>query len=205
MHLVTRDKIGVIILAAGESSRLGKAKQLLPYKGVNLLQHATQVAIDAVSEPVVVVLGAAFTEISKELQHYRVTIIENPDWQQGMASSIKTGLLKIQELTPDLTGVILMVCDQPYVTPHLLRKMQVAWQNSGKGMVACAYGDTTGTPALFSKYYFEELLGLQGQEGAKKILKAYQPFIPLVAFPLGLVDIDTPEDFKSLEQDGSGL
>jgi molybdenum cofactor cytidylyltransferase len=203
LHLVTRDEIGVIILAAGESSRLGKAKQLLPYKGVNLLQHATQVAIDAVSKPIVVVLGAAFPEISKELRNYRVNIIENPVWQEGMASSIKMGLVKIQELSPDLAGVILMVCDQPYVTPHLLRKMLVAWQNSGKGIVACAYGGTAGTPALFSKDYFEELLSLQGQEGAKKILKAYQSFISLVAFPLGQVDIDTPEDYNSLEQNAT--
>jgi molybdenum cofactor cytidylyltransferase len=200
LQLVIKDKIGVIILAAGESSRLGKAKQLLPFNGVSLLQHAAQVAIDAVSKPIVVVLGAASSEISKELTNYKVNIIENKDWQTGMASSIKTGLLKIQELFPDLAGVILMVCDQPFVNPHLLRKMQVAWQNSGKGIVACSYGDTAGTPALFSKDYFDELLRLQGQEGAKKIIKAYQSFINLVSFPLGQVDIDTEEDYKNLDQ-----
>jgi molybdenum cofactor cytidylyltransferase len=198
--LVTRDRIGAIILAAGESSRLGKAKQLLPFKGMNLLQHATQVALDADVSPIVVVLGASYDVIRNELKHFQVNIIENKEWQKGMASSIKTGLLQIQELSPDLAGVFIMVCDQPYVNPHLLRKMRLAWQNSGKGIVACAYGNTAGTPALFSKNYFEELLQLKGQEGAKKLISAYQSFLSLIPFALGQVDIDTEEDYKNLDQ-----
>jgi molybdenum cofactor cytidylyltransferase len=193
------DNLGLIILAAGSSSRLGQPKQQLPFKGVSLLQHAAQVAIDSGCKPIVVVLGAGFPELKESLQAYPVQLVENTAWQEGMASSIRAGMVRLQELSPDLDGVLLMVCDQPYVTPHLLRKMKKAWQTAGQGIVACSYAATVGTPAIFPKDYFEDLLALQGQEGAKKILLAYQSFITLIPFPLGQVDIDTPEDLKKLE------
>jgi molybdenum cofactor cytidylyltransferase len=200
MRLVPSDKLGLILLAAGGSSRMGQPKQQLPFKEGSLLQHATQVAIDSGCKPIIVVVGAASDETSKSLSSFPVQVVENQDWSSGMASSIKAGLKTLLELSAEIDGVILMVCDQPYVTPHLLRKMKREWQNSGKGMVACSYANTLGTPALFARDYFHDLLALNGQEGAKKILVAYKNFISLIPFPLGQVDIDTPEDYQNLEQ-----
>jgi molybdenum cofactor cytidylyltransferase len=203
MQRVNPDQLGLIILAAGGSTRLGQPKQLLPFKEGNLLQHANQVAIDSGCLPIVVVLGAAAAQSRKSLEGYPVHVVENPNWQTGMASSIKTGLQAVLALSPELDGIILMVCDQPFVTPHLLRKMKKEWQNNGKGMVACSYAGTFGTPALFGRDYFKDLLTLEGQEGAKKILVTFRSFISLIPFALGQVDIDTPEDLKSLEQAAS--
>jgi molybdenum cofactor cytidylyltransferase len=203
MHRFLSDKIGVIILAAGGSSRMGQPKQTLPFKGKDLLQHATEVALDSDNKPVVVVLGAACSQTRKSLGNYPVTVAENHEWPTGMASSIKAGLKTIMEISPELGGVILMVCDQPYVTPHLLRKMKNAWKNSGNGIVACSYDQTMGTPALFARDYFKDLLSLEGQQGAKKILLAYQSFLSIIPFPLGKIDIDTPEDYQNLEQQPS--
>jgi molybdenum cofactor cytidylyltransferase len=200
MRLVPADTIGIIILAAGNSSRLGQPKQQLPFKGGNLLQHATQVAIDSDCKPVVVVLGAAAAANRQSLENYPVHLAENTNWLEGMASSIKTGVTKLKELSPEVDGVILMVCDQPFVTPHLLRQLKKKWQQSGKGIVACSYAGTIGTPALFGLDYFKDLLALEGQEGAKKILMAQQAFLSLIPFPLGQVDIDTPEDYNKLNQ-----
>jgi molybdenum cofactor cytidylyltransferase len=200
MRLVPSDKLGLILLAAGGSTRMGQPKQQLAFKGSNLLQHATQAAIDADCKPIIVVIGAASEKNRESLQSYPVHVVVNPDWPTGMASSIKTGLKTLLELSPEIDGVVLMVCDQPFVTPHLLRKMKREWQSSGKGMVACSYAGTFGTPALFARDYFQDLLALDGQEGAKKILMAYNSFIALIPFPLGQVDIDTPEDYKNLEQ-----
>jgi molybdenum cofactor cytidylyltransferase len=199
MRLVPSDKIGLILLAAGGSSRLGQPKQLLAYKGGNLIQHAAQVALDSDNSPIVVVVGAGAEQTRKSLDQYSISFVENQRWQEGMASSIKAGLGKLTELSPDMDGVILMVCDQPYVTPHLLRKMKKQWQDTGRGIVACTYAGTVGTPALFARDYFADLLALDGQEGAKKILMALRSFITLITFPLGQVDIDTPEDLKNLE------
>ena len=198
MHVNAKDKIGLIILAAGGSSRLGRPKQQLPFKTSTLLQHASHVALDSDCKPVVVVLGASAEESKKDLENVPVEIMVNDLWQEGMSSSIKVGLSRLLEISPDTDGVILMVCDQPYVTPHLIRKMIKAWLQSGKGILACTYSGTMGTPALFAKDYFQDLQSLQGPDGAKKVLLAYQSFVNLIPFPLGQVDIDTPEDYNNL-------
>lgn len=193
------NQIGLIILAAGSSSRLGQAKQLLPYKGETLIRHATQAAIDAACKPIVVVLGAEAAATKKELQNLPVNYVENKHWEEGMATSIKTGLQEILLLEPEVDGIILMVCDQPYVNANLLRKLKKSWEETGKGLAACTYAGTVGTPALIAKDYFDELNALQGAEGAKKLLLAYKNFLALVPFPMGQVDIDTPEDLKNLD------
>lgn len=192
-------KIGLILLAAGGSSRLGRAKQLVSYKGESLIRHAAQAALDAAFKPVIVVTGAAAAQVMGELKQMSVQFADNPDWKDGMASSIKMGVLRARVLAPDLDGIVLMVCDQPFVNANLLRKLKKAWETTGKGLTACTYAGTLGTPALFAKDYFDELLGLQGQEGAKKLLLAYKNFVSLVPFPLGEVDIDIPEDLKKLD------
>lgn len=200
MQPVPSDQIGLILLAAGGSSRMGQPKQQLPFKKGNLLQHAAQVAIDSGCKPVIAVLGAASDQTSQSLGEYPIQVVENLDWPSGMASSIQVGLQAALELAPELKGVMLMVCDQPFVTAHLLRKMKTEWLNSGRGIVACSYAGTMGTPALFAREYFQDIQALEGQEGAKKVLFAYRPSISLIPFPLGQVDIDTPEDYQNLEQ-----
>lgn len=192
-------KIGLILLAAGSSSRLGQAKQLLPYKGESLIRHAALAAIDADFKPIVVVLGAEADATKKELQNLAVIQVVNSHWEKGLASSIKKGLQEILLLEPELDGLVLMVCDQPYVNANLLRKLKKAWLETGKGLAACTYAGTVGTPALIARDYFPEIEALQGQEGAKKLLLAYKTFLALVPFPMGKVDIDTPEDLKNLE------
>lgn len=167
-----------------------------------MIQHATQVAIDADCHPIVVVLGAGYNKIKEELKAYQVAVVENTKWKEGMSSSIALGLQELRSLAPETEGALIMVCDQPYVTPNLIRKIKQQWLASGKGIVGSVYGNTVGTPALFSKDYFPELETLKGPEGAKKILRAYEPFVYGVSFPLGRVDIDTPEDLQNLHQRG---
>lgn len=108
------------MLAAGASSRLGKPKQLLPYKGTTLLKHAVQLAVDATLKPIVVVKGANADLLNKEIEESQATIVMNAAWEEGMASSIRIGLQKMLELEPAINSVIMMVCDQPYVTVKLL-------------------------------------------------------------------------------------
>lgn len=193
------NKIGLVILAAGGSVRLGQAKQLVSYKGESLIRHAVHAATDAAFKPIIVVTGSSAAEVKEELKQMPVQVVDNAHWEEGMASSIKTGLNRAKTLAPDLDGIVLMVCDQPFVNANLLRKLKKTWEATGKGLAACTYAGTIGTPALFAKDYFEELLGLQEQEGAKKLLLAYKNFVALVPFPMGEVDIDTPEDLRSLE------
>ncbi len=189
-------KTGIVILAAGASTRLGQPKQQLLFKGLTLLQHALQTAQAAALTPAVVVLGAGAATISANTNFGEAYIIENPDWAEGMASSIKTGLSYLLKLSPELEAVILMVCDQPFVNPDLLNSLISTQKQTAKAIVACAYQETTGTPVLFTRKLFPDLRNLHGQEGAKKLLKIYPEAVATISFPAGAIDIDTRQDYR---------
>jgi molybdenum cofactor cytidylyltransferase len=191
------NKIGVIILAAGNSSRLGRPKQLLLYRGQTLLTHVVAEALAADLRPVVVT-GAYHTEVSDSLRGQSVDIVFNPAWEEGMGSGIVAGLSNMLLLHPDMEAVIITVCDQPFISAALLLQLVNTFDTSGKGMIACTYADSVGTPVLFGRAWFERLLGLSGSEGAKKLLKLYPDDLATVDFPGGEIDIDTGEDVSRL-------
>lgn len=191
------NKTGIIILAAGESSRLGYPKQIAQYKGKTLLQYAIDAALGAKVEKQVLVLGANKDEIKKTFRGDSIANIPNQDWEKGMASSMQKGLDYLLKFdAPD--QVIIMLCDMPFVDSKLLKKLIAAQQKTGKGIVACEYSDTLGVPILFTKSYFSELKTLSGDEGAKKIAQAHLDDCTSVKFPLGKVDVDTEEDLRDL-------
>jgi molybdenum cofactor cytidylyltransferase len=193
-------RTGVIILAAGNSSRLGHPKQLLPYRGKTLLTHTTTEALNAGLHPVVVVTGAFQAEVSDSLHGQSLDIIFNPFWEEGMASGIIAGLSNIVSLYPDVDAVIIAVCDQPFISSALFLQLVSTYDTSGKGIVGCAYADSVGTPVLFGHAYFERLLALSGSEGAKKLLKQYPDDLATITFPDGDIDIDTGDDVQKLTE-----
>ncbi|RDV14957.1 nucleotidyltransferase family protein [Pontibacter diazotrophicus] len=189
---------GLVLLAAGASKRLGKPKQELHYQGKTLLQHAIDVAVASACKPIVMITGANAEKLSTGNMDEAIITVHNPEWQEGMASSIRLGLDKLMAVEPEVSDVILMVCDQPFVDAALLDKLIQTKQESGKGIVACAYGNTLGTPALFDKAYFTELMALSGKGGAKEFLFRYNTDTAAVPFPQGAVDIDTAADYDFL-------
>jgi molybdenum cofactor cytidylyltransferase len=191
---------GIIILAAGESKRLGQPKQNLLFRGKTLLQHAIDTALITECRPVVVILGANADQISI-LPHPEITVLQNPDWQEGMASSIRLAVDELINRQAD--GVIIMLCDQPFVDSGLLSLLLQTKLHSGKPIAACHYNDTVGVPVLFGKALFGELSLLTGHEGAKKILARYPNDIAAVNFEKGSVDIDTLADYNKLSQNKS--
>ena len=194
------NKTGIIILAAGNSSRLGRPKQLLPYRGKTLLAHIATEALNADLYPVVVVTGAYQAEVADSLRGQPLELIFNPAWQEGMASGIVAGVSKILSLHPGAEAIIIAVCDQPFISSALLRQLVASYDTSKKGIVACAYADSVGTPVLFERPYFEQLLSLSGSEGAKKLLKQHPTDLATIPFPQGHIDIDTEEDIQKLRE-----
>jgi molybdenum cofactor cytidylyltransferase len=192
------DKTAIIILAAGNSSRLGRPKQLLPYQGKTLLTHVVTESLAALLKPVVVVTGAYHVEIEDSLQGHPIGLAYNPDWESGMATGIVAGLLKALSIEPHLQAMIVAVCDQPHISAEIFRSMMKRHAESGKGIVACSYSETLGTPVLFGLRYFQELAALSGNSGAKQLLKMYPDDVATVPFPNGNIDIDTAEDFQRL-------
>lgn len=187
---------GLILLAAGASRRMGQPKQLLPFAGKSLLQHGLQAALEADVDPVIVVTGAEASLVEKEIHDIKINIVENEGWEEGTASSIRCGLNALLEIVPEIGHVIFMVCDQPFVTARLLNELIETCDDTGKDIIACAYDGTVGTPALFSKNYFPALLELQGDEGAKKLLKQYSDAVGVISFAKGSIDIDTMNDYE---------
>jgi molybdenum cofactor cytidylyltransferase len=188
----------IIILAAGNSSRLGRPKQLLLYQGKTLLSHVVAEALEASLEPVIVVTGAYHAEIESSLQGQPVALAYNPHWETGMGSGIVAGLHMALTIGPQLQAVIMAVCDQPYITSTLFHALIVKQASSGKGLIACVYSETTGTPVLFGQRYFKDLSALSGDAGAKQLLKRYPDDVATVPFPKGSIDVDTEEDLKKL-------
>jgi molybdenum cofactor cytidylyltransferase len=187
---------GLIILAAGESSRLGQPKQNLLFNGQTLLQRAADAGKIAGCKPVIVVLGANAGMITPIAE---TTTLYNQNWKEGIASSIRTA---INEVGKDISinQVIIMLCDQPFVSAALLNTLINRQIETSKLIVACTYNNTTGVPALFDRALFTELQLLQGPEGAKKLLNAHPDYIATVSFEQGNIDIDTPGDYEQLRK-----
>ena len=184
----------LVILAAGESNRLGRPKQNLIFNGKTLLELAVESGQDSECETIIVVLGANSNEITPIPG---TTTLYNPDWKNGMASSIRRAMIEInKDVLVD--KVIIMLCDQPFVRATLLNSLISKYIETGKPIVACAYNGTTGVPVLFERALFAELLLLQGQEGAKKILKDHANDIAAIPFEKWDIDIDTLEDYNRL-------
>jgi len=190
---------GVIILAAGASSRLGSPKQLLAYAGATLLQHSIEAAQSSDASSVLVVLGANADSIKTEINHTTAKVIVNPDWKEGMASSIRCGLQTLVEMHPQTEAVIFMVADQPFVTADLLNNLMELNRKEQHSIVASEYGATFGTPVLFTKRFFPELMELTGDVGAKSLVRKYLNEAAFVSFPKGEIDIDTVEDYEKLD------
>lgn len=188
----------LIILAAGQSARLGRPKQLLRFGDKTLLQHTIDEALQAGASPVVVVLGARAEEIAGSIDSGLVEIVFNTQWEQGKGTGIAAGVRKIMEDYPEVTQVILSVCDQPYVSAALFQALYQAQLETGKNIVASSYAGATGTPVLLTLKYFDPLLGLSKDAGAKQILQSHPDDVATVDFPGGEVDIDTMEDYEQL-------
>ena len=188
----------VIILAAGNSSRLGSPKQLLEYKKSTLLEHSIDSALSVGSDQVIVVLGSGKDLIENKIVEKSIVITENSNWKSGIASSIKVGIRTLKKVSPNIDAVVLMVCDQPFADEKILKKLLAKQLESGKAIVGCLYNNTKGTPALFHSSLFPELLSLKGGNGAKKLFEKYTEVAAFVPFLNGGIDIDTSEDYKNL-------
>lgn len=190
--------VGLILLAAGGSSRMGRPKQLLPWRGRTLLRRAADAALESPCRPVVVVLGACADEARAELAGLGVTTSMNADWVKGMGSSIRCGLRSLLIERPEIAAAIIMLCDQPHVDAAALRRLIDAHQSSAKPVCASAYSGTRGPPCLFAASHFPRLLDMPESNGAKPLLSTAGDHLLVIPFPEGAIDVDEPPDYQRL-------
>ena len=191
--------IALLLLAAGGSSRMGRPKQLLTFRGQSLLRRAAQTALATACRPVIAVLGAAGDESRAELANLDLHTSENPNWQRGMGSSLKLGLRRALELSPNLDALLITLCDQPLITPADLARLLDAHRTSPHPMIATAYPDSPGVPALFTRPTFPDLLALDDAAGAKSLLRSAADRVLTISIPAALTDVDTPGDYARLD------
>ena len=195
-------RVGLVLLAAGGSRRLGSPKQLVrDTGGKSLVRRASETALGSRCRPVTVVLGAEADRSAAELTGLDLRLTVNPDWQTGLASSLKAGLDALLEAGP-LDAAVVMLCDQPRVTSALLDSLLTASADTGCQIAACEYGGTLGVPALFAQPLFADLQALTGDEGARRVIRAYAGPVAKIPFPGGETDIDTAPDAAQFRAGG---
>ncbi len=193
-----KPKVGAILLAAGGSSRLGRPKQLLQFGGETLLRRAARTLTETEYFPIVVVLGAEPDSSFDEIKGLAVHAVINPSWARGMSSSIRKGLETVIEIEPEISGVLITLCDQPRISAKMLNQFSDRYKERNASVVAAAYNGVAGVPALFGKQLFDELKALDGDKGARSLIRN-RPDLSLIDLPEAEFDIDTPDDVKSLD------
>lgn len=188
-------RLAALVLAAGASTRLGQPKQLLRYHGESLVERAVRLAREAGAHSVFVVLGAQYQPIFQALSTIDppVRVLLNQAWQRGMGNSIALGAAAAERDGAD--DLLVLTCDQIHVTADHLRLLVRASRRDH--VVASVYAEHRGVPALFPEFSFHALQELRGETGARDLLQKED--VLSVPFPLGDVDIDTPEDLDLLK------
>jgi len=184
-----------LVLAAGGSFRLGTPKQLIVWRSKPLICHVVEQSFGLCDAGVVVVSGAYADAVVASLQNYPVELVHNPDWPSGVGKSLGIGIRVIESW--GVAGVLVMLCDQPLVLESDLTRLSDAWQRAPHVPAASRYQDAVGVPAIFPSSYFAQLAGLNGDTGARALLRGNDE-CTIVDMPQAAVDIDTPEDIESL-------
>jgi len=189
-------RVAVVVLAAGGSRRMGSPKQLLRIEGSTLVRRAAETALASRCQGVYVVVGAAAESVRREVLDLPLEVVENRDWERGMAGSIRAGIGAVEAARPEFDAAILAPVDQPRIHPALLDRLIEVFEGGEHGIVASAYAGTVGAPALFARRYFGELTALRGDRGAQPVLLARGAEVARIAFPEGSTDLNTPEDYQ---------
>jgi molybdenum cofactor cytidylyltransferase len=189
----------IIILAAGESKRMGEPKQLLVYNGQTLLERTFHVASKVAADHITIVLGANSEKILETIPVIKDVCVYNKHWGHGMGASISYGLQSVLKSYPSTGAVIFMTTDQPYITADHLQHLVRHYKSSSEVIVASSYDDTTGIPALFTAHFFPGLLMLQTEKGAKDIISDNRDKVVLVPFAAAATDVDTRVQYNALD------
>lgn len=195
-------KVGVVLLAAGGSSRLGQPKQLLVHQGKTLVRRAAEAAVEAGCGPVVAVLGAQAESVATELARLPVNTVRNTAWEEGLGSSLRAGLRALESTqssgVPAVDAALVLLCDQLRVDSGHLRALVKAFQRTNKLIAASGYEGTRGVPALFSRELFPELEALASDQGARGVIARKPSRVVEVMLEGGSEDVDTTADLIRL-------
>ncbi len=191
-------KIAGIILAAGESRRLGTPKQLLTWRGEPLVKHVVRLAQKCHLDPVIVVTGYKWIDIAMGYNGLPAVLdIVNPDWREGQSSSIRTGLGFLEK---DVDACLFFMSDQPQIPLRLVKKIIKKYITDRPMIVAPRVEGRRGNPVLFDRSTFKALKKLNGNEGGRKLFEKYPVTYVEWKDASILLDVDTLDDYRKLKE-----
>jgi len=187
-------KVAAIVLAAGASTRYGEPKQLLSIGCRTMLQHVADVVLASLVDQTIVVLGHRAGEIGATLKDMPADIVTNEEWEAGMSTSMQVGL---QAVRPDVQAALLVLADQPAITPDIIIALIERYRETGAVIVVPTYQGKRGNPTLFDRSLFPELFKVRGDQGGRQLVDMYADRTERVEVGSEaiLVDVDTEEDY----------
>jgi molybdenum cofactor cytidylyltransferase len=194
-------EVAAIVLAAGGSVRMGQPKQLLPVDGVPMVRRVTEAVCAAGLTQVAVVVGAHAQAVKQALTGLRVDVVVNEGWREGLSTSLRAGL---GALRPEVRAVLIVLADQPALTPGLLRALVTRYEATGAPIVAPFHQDRRGNPVLFDRSLFPELLAVEGDRGGRVVLARHHERLERVETddPAVMMDVDTRQDYERIQRAG---
>jgi molybdenum cofactor cytidylyltransferase len=194
-------KITGLVLAAGESRRMGVTKQLLPFGHNTILGQVIRNALESNLDEIIVVLGYQAQEIGQNISDAPVKVVVNPEFREGLSSSIKKGLSNITETS----AVMILLGDQPLVGKEIINRLLAELGRGDRGIIVPVYDNIRGHPVIFTPLYRDELLALQGDVGGKEIVRAHPEDVTEVNIDSEAVicDIDDRDDYQTQLESGS--
>jgi molybdenum cofactor cytidylyltransferase len=194
-------KVTGLIVAAGESKRMGTTKQLLPFGHSTILGQVIRNALESNLDEIVVVLGYQAQEIGQNISGAPVKVVVNPEFQKGLSSSIKKGLSNIAKTS----AVMILLGDQPLVGKEIINRLIAELGMGNRGIIVPVYNNIRGHPVIFTPLYRDELLALQGDVGGKEIVRAHPEDVAEVNIYSEAVirDINDRDDYQMQLEKGS--
>jgi molybdenum cofactor cytidylyltransferase len=190
--------IAGIVLAAGRSSRMGRPKQLLPVHDEPLIRHTLRRVLASSLDQVLLVVGHEADEVRAAVAGLPVESVANPDAAAGQSTSVRAGLAA---LSADVEAVVFILGDQPGIEPTVIDTLIAAWRVSGSPVAVPRYEDLLGNPVLFDRRVFPELAALEGDTGARPVVRTYHDSGELQVVPVtgqAPPDVDTEADYAAL-------
>jgi molybdenum cofactor cytidylyltransferase len=188
--------VHAVILAAGPSTRFGSPKQLVRLAGAPVLHQAIANAALVAGHSVTVVLGAHARDIGPALRQSAVAVVVNRDWEEGIASSIRTA---VHAAPSGCEGLMLVLADQVAVTGDDLKRLYAAWRRHPVLIAAALYGGAPGLPAIFPRWAFPDLLQVRGDRDPRLVIRRNVDRVVRVPMQNAGIDLDTPEDLLEIE------
>ena len=195
----TSSNIAVVILAAGASTRMRTPKQLLKWNSSTLIEHTIKTALNSSAKEIIVVLGANFESIISKIEQYPITILNNEAWKVGLGKSLAFGINYIKQSNKNFNACLVTLADQPFIDAEFLNTLINEFQPNKKQIIATSYNnEKQGVPVIFDEFYFDELLKLNDDSGAKQLLNKYKSSLKTFKPDIENVDLDTKSDYETL-------